>query len=42
MKGIKFIYKCGTTFFVEHCDLLDGEWSYDQDILEIYKDFNFY
>ena len=42
MRGIKFIYKDGTTCFIEHSDLYDGEWSYDQDIVEIYKDFNFY
>lgn len=42
MKGIKLIYKDNVIIFVEHSDLLDGKWEYDKDIIEIYKDFNFY
>ena len=42
MKGYKFIYKDGTTIFIQHDDLYEGEWTHIENIVEVYKDFNFY
>ena len=42
MKGWKFIYTDNVTIFVEHDDLYDGTWDNNENIIIIYKNFDFY